>query len=235
MMPETHADARPRRSKRHSVRDWVSTEPGAWSIALFPSLAAWAAAGPTWALTWLVALWALCYCVQFTAARWCKSRFRRRYLTPMVTYALILAAAGVPFLVLHPGILWWAPIYVALCGVSLIYTEVQKRLVFAKYERLFGQGDFEGCVRLLARPLVRFSFPRYNLLYMRLNAQMCLADADASRAIIDEMLGLRTNDQQRLVLLLRAFNFFIEQEDYPRAKELLEELRQKAEPAQLKA
>ena len=48
-------------------------------------------------------------------------------------------------------------IVVALCGVSLIYTEVQKRLVFAKYERLFGQGDFEGCVRLLARPLVRFS------------------------------------------------------------------------------
>lgn len=120
MLPETHADARPRRPKRHSVRDWVSTEPGAWSIALFPSLAAWAAAGPTWASTWLVALWALCYCVQFTAARWCKSRFRRRYLTPMVTYALILAAAGVPFLVLHPGILWWAPIYVALCGVSLL-------------------------------------------------------------------------------------------------------------------
>ena len=125
-------------------------------------------------------------------------------------------------------------IVVALCGVSLIYTEVQKRLVYAKYERLFGQGDFEGCVRLLARPLVRFSFPRYNLLYMRLNAYMCLADADASRKIIDEMLGLRTSDEQRLVLLLRAFNFFIEQEDYPRAKELLEELRQKAEPAQLK-
>ena len=125
-------------------------------------------------------------------------------------------------------------IVVALCGISLIYTEIQKRLIFTKYERLFGQGDFEGCVRLLARPLVRFSFPRYNLLYMRLNAQMCLADADASRKIIDEMLGLRTSDEQRLVLLLRAFNFFIEQEDYSRAKELLEELRQKAEPAQLK-
>ena len=36
---------------------------------------------------------------------------------------------------------------------------------------------------------------------------------------------------QALVLLV---SFFIEQEDYPRAKELLEELRQKAEPAQLK-
>lgn len=124
-------------------------------------------------------------------------------------------------------------IVVALCGVSLIYTEVQKRLVFAKYERLFGQGDFEGCVRLLARPLVRFSFPRYNLLYMRLNAQMCLADADASRRTIDEMLELSSSDKQRLVLLLRAFNFFVEQEDYERAGELLEELREKASPEQL--
>lgn len=117
---ESGAGAKPRRPVRRSVRDWVSTEPGAWSIVLFPSLAAWAATGPTWTSTWLVALWAICYCVQFTAARWCKSRFRRRYRTPALTYALVLAAAGLPFLVLHPGVLWWAPIYVVLCGVSLL-------------------------------------------------------------------------------------------------------------------
>ena len=125
-------------------------------------------------------------------------------------------------------------IVVALCVILLVYTEVQKRLIFSRYEKLFERGDFEGCIRLLDGPVAKIIYPRYNLLYMRLNAQMCLADADASRAIIDEMLGLRTSDEQRLVLLLRAFNFFIEQEDYPRAKELLEELRQKAEPAQLK-
>lgn len=113
-------DAKPRRPVRRSVRDWVSTEPGAWSIVLFPSLAAWAATSPTWTSTWLVALWAICYCVQFTTARWCKSRFRRRYRTPALTYALVLAAAGLPFLVLHPGVLWWAPIYAVLCGVSLL-------------------------------------------------------------------------------------------------------------------
>lgn len=119
-MPGPPTGASPRRGRRRSLRDWTSTEPGAWSIVLFPSLAAWAATGPTWTSTWLVALWAVCYCVQFTASRWCKSRFRRRYLTPMLTYALILAAAGVPFLVLHPAILWWAPIYAVLCGVSLL-------------------------------------------------------------------------------------------------------------------
>lgn len=124
-------------------------------------------------------------------------------------------------------------IVVALCVISLVYTEVQKRLIFSRYEKLFERGDFEGCIRLLDGPVAKIIYPRYNQLYMRLNAQMCLADADASRRTIEEMLELRSSDKQRLVLLLRAFNFFVEQEDYERAGELLEELREKASPEQL--
>lgn len=124
-------------------------------------------------------------------------------------------------------------IVVALCVISLVYTEVQKRLIFSRYEKLFEKGDFEGCLRVLDGPVVKIVYPRYNQLYMRLNAQMCLADADASRRTIDEMLELNSSDKQRLVLLLRAFNFFVEQEDYERAGELLEELREKASPEQL--
>ena len=124
-------------------------------------------------------------------------------------------------------------VLVVLCFVSLIYTEVQKRVVFSTYERLFGEGDFEGCVRLLERPVVKLVYPRYNQLYMRLNAQMCLDNTQEARRIIEEMLGLKTSDEQRLVLLVRAFNFFVEQEDFDRARELLEELRQKADSEQL--
>ncbi len=124
-------------------------------------------------------------------------------------------------------------IVVALCVISLVYTEVQKRLIFSRYEKLFEKGDFEGCLRVLDGPVAKIVYPRYNQLYMRLNAQMCLADADASRRTIDEMLELSSSDKQRLVLLLRAFNFFVEQEDYGRAGELLEELREKASPEQL--
>ena len=124
-------------------------------------------------------------------------------------------------------------IVVALCVISLVYTEVQKRLIFSRYEKLFEKGDFEGCLRVLEGPVAKIVYPRYNQLYMRLNAQMCLADTDASRRTIDEMLELNSSDKQRLVLLLRAFNFFVEQEDYERAGELLEELRESASPEQL--
>lgn len=124
-------------------------------------------------------------------------------------------------------------IVVALCVISLVYTEVQKRLIFSRYEKLFEKGDFEGCLRVLEGPVAKIVYPRYNQLYMRLNAQMCLADTDASRRTIDEMLELNSSDKQRLVLLLRAFNFFVEQEDYERAGELLGELREKASSEQL--
>lgn len=116
-------------------------------------------------------------------------------------------------------------VIVMVCVVSFIYTEIEKRMTFSRYESLFSRGDFEGCLRLLDRRVVRLVYPKYNRLFMRLNAQMCLDDADESRRIIDEMLGLMSTEEQRCVLLLRAFNFFVEQEDYARAKELLEELR----------
>ncbi|WP_033516556.1 YwiC-like family protein, partial [Bifidobacterium cuniculi] len=107
-------------ARRRSRRDWFSNEPGSWAIVLMPSLAAWLALGPTWTSTWLVALWALCYCLQFTAARWFKARFRRRWLAPVAVYAAVLVAAGLPFLILHPGTLRWAPIYMVLCAGSML-------------------------------------------------------------------------------------------------------------------
>lgn len=107
-------------ARRRSRRDWFSNEPGSWAIVLMPSLAAWIATGPTWASTWLVALWALCYCLQFTAARWFKAHFRRRWLLPVAVYGTALVAAGLPFLILHPGMLRWAPIYMVLCAGSML-------------------------------------------------------------------------------------------------------------------
>ena len=58
--------------------------------------------------------------LQFTAARWLRSRFQRRYLPPVLTYAALLAVAGVPLLAMHPLILVWAPLYAVCAGVSFL-------------------------------------------------------------------------------------------------------------------
>lgn len=114
------------------------------------------------------------------------------------------------------------------CVGSLVFTEVKKSMIFSRYRSLFERQDFAGCVELLDRPLSKLLFPRYNQLYMRLNALTCLDDEEGCRAAIEEMLGLRMNDEQRLVLQLRAFDFFVERGEYDRARQLLDELREKA-------
>lgn len=103
-----------------SRRDWLSNEPGAWAIVLMPTLSALFTCGPTLALCWVAVAWACCYCVQFSAARWFKSRFRTRYAAPTLTYLGALAAIGVPFVVLHPGVLRWAPLYIVLTAGSML-------------------------------------------------------------------------------------------------------------------
>lgn len=107
-----------------TVRRWVPDQPGAWVMATAPALAGLVAGTeygrPTVAAFWLLACWVLCYCVQFTVARWLKSGFARRYRGPALVYCVALAALGVPFVVLHPGVLAWAPAFAALAVASFV-------------------------------------------------------------------------------------------------------------------
>lgn len=107
-------------SRPLSTKDWVPDQPGAWALALLPALAGMVIGGFDAGRLWLTGAWLLCYCVQFTAARWLRSRFQRRYLPPVLTYAALLAVAGVPLLAMHPLILMWAPLYVVCAGISFL-------------------------------------------------------------------------------------------------------------------
>lgn len=106
-----------------TARDWIADQPGAWVMALFPALAglivgAAQSGSMLWTALWLLVCWTLCYCFEFSVARWLKSRGGRRYLPPTIGYGAVLALIGVPFVVLHPDILIWAPIYVVLAGIE---------------------------------------------------------------------------------------------------------------------
>lgn len=120
------------RRRRTTLRDWIPDQPGAWVMALAPALAgaicgtAAAVARPSaqsgfpatavgW---WILACWALCYCLEFTTARWLKSHCASRYLPPALGYGIALAAIGLPFLITHVDVLVWAPVYVVLAVMA---------------------------------------------------------------------------------------------------------------------
>ncbi len=112
------------------MRVWLPGQPGAMVMALSPAIAgilvAWMQSGFSWTPWWLLACWLLCYCVQFSAARWFKSHCVRRWMMQPLAYCISLCLVGLPFVALHPGILAWAPLFAILAAVSFYASWIRK-------------------------------------------------------------------------------------------------------------
>ncbi|WEV46945.1 YwiC-like family protein [Bifidobacterium sp. ESL0690] len=72
--PSNHTEAQSRinAKTRHTKHTniWLPDQPGAWVMALFPALGGIVIGGISWRNVWLLLAWTLCYCFQFSAARW---------------------------------------------------------------------------------------------------------------------------------------------------------------------
>lgn len=116
-----------------------------------------------------------------------------------------------------------------------IYMEVQKRATFAKLEAYLREGDLENYLKVLDRPLTNVLYPKYNVLFMRLNALLAMDDAEKTAAVIREMGSLKMNDEQRIALAVKAFTFYVEIEDELHAREVLEYLEANGDESTAKA
>lgn len=96
-----------------------------------------------------------------------------------------------------------------------IYMEVQKRTTFAKLEAYLREGDLNNYLKVLNRPLTSVLYPKYNVLFMRLNAALAMDDVEASERIIREMGSLKMSEEQTLALAAKAFSFYVEIGDEP--------------------
>ena len=112
-------------------------------------------------------------------------------------------------------------VMVAAVLVFTVYMEVKKRTTIGKLETYLAKGDFESYLKLVDRPLTSILYPKYNVLFLRLNATMALGDAEQTEQTIEQMAKLKMNDEQRLALAVKAFNFYVDVEDKRKAKEAL--------------
>lgn len=113
-------------------------------------------------------------------------------------------------------------VMVAVVLVFTVYMEVKKRTTIGKLETYLAKGDFESYIKLVDRPLTSILYPKYNVLFLRLNATMALSDAEQTERTIEQMAKLKMNDEQRLALAVKAFSFYVDVEDKRKAKEALE-------------
>lgn len=112
-------------------------------------------------------------------------------------------------------------VVVVVAVAFTIYIEVQKRTTFAKLEAYLREGDLNNYLKVLNRPLISVLYPKYNVLFMRLNATLAMDDVEASERIIREMGSLKMSEEQALALATKAFAFYVEIEDEPHAREVL--------------
>lgn len=112
-------------------------------------------------------------------------------------------------------------VMVAAAFVFTVYIEVKKRTTIGKLETYLAKGDFESYLKLVDRPLTSILYPKYNVLFLRLNATMALSDAEQTERTIEQMDKLKMSDEQRLALAVKALNFYVDVEDKRKAKEAL--------------
>lgn len=112
-------------------------------------------------------------------------------------------------------------VMVAAVLVFTVYMEVKKRTTIGKLETYLAKGDFESYIKLVDRPLTSILYPKYNVLFLRLNATMALSDAEQTERTIEQMAKLKMNDEQRFALAVKAFSFYVDVEDKRKAKEAL--------------
>lgn len=110
---------------------------------------------------------------------------------------------------------------VAVVLVFTVFMEVKKRTTVTKLEGYLRQGDFESYLKLVDKPFTSVLYPKYNVLFMRLTATIALGDTEQTSRTIEEMAALKMNDEQKLALAVKAFNFYVDIEDKRKAKEAL--------------
>lgn len=106
--------------------------------------------------------------------------------------------------------------------VGSVLVALARQMTFAKLEAAFATADFDGCKRLLNRPLTKLCFSLYNRRFLMLNVAQATDDAPFAGQIIDDLLAMRCNAQQRRAVVERAFDFYAEQGNKARAKEMLD-------------
>jgi hypothetical protein len=77
------------------------------------------AGGLAWVHVPLAAFWFAGYLAFFATSLWLKARRRPRYWAPVRAYGILAASLGVVTLVVQPGLVVWAPLFLVPLGVGL--------------------------------------------------------------------------------------------------------------------
>ena len=91
---------------------------GAWSMIIVPPLLGIIEGGWHNAMIPLLGMWWVGYFCFYAATIWLRSRMKRRYFTPVLTYCLVTALFGMVAWVAAPYLWRWVPFFVPLIAAA---------------------------------------------------------------------------------------------------------------------
>lgn len=118
----------------------------------------------------------------------------------------------------------WTAVVIICIGVSVFFS-VKKRTTFKRLQQLMAVKQWDEFDRLLDGKLTSMLYPRYNRDYLRLNSYLLREDHERASEMFDLLLGLNLPKMQRVDLVIKAFNYYVGQEDRKKSKELLHEIK----------
>lgn len=120
--------------------------------------------------------------------------------------------------------------YVVIClACILIISGLQSLMKKIKQNKLFGylqKQDFEGFEKELDSSLCVLLIPSFNREYLRMNAYLMQGDLKKIENQLEVLLKMKTNKAQRKQVIIRSFDYYVNQLNKPKSKELLNEIKQ---------
>ena len=123
---------------------------------------------------------------------------------------------------------------VPIIGIAaiIIADQLARRWAYRKMNRLYASGQFDELLDFLDGRYAKTFFPSYNRMYAIYNAYEKMGDVHAAENELACLMATKKNAQQRMDLLLRAFEFYLKNGRYEKAAKALDKIRgiEKLEP-----
>lgn len=123
----------------------------------------------------------------------------------------------------------WAQLGVILL-IGVVLYSVVKRIVQTRtenqYMQWFGEGKFDRILASIDSWKGKWLFPLYNRDHLKLQVAQMTNDKEQIDALLDKMLAMKTTPEQRKEIVMRAFEYFIYEQDRRKAKPLYQEIKQ---------
>lgn len=116
--PKMETMKKRRRKSKATVNGWVPDQHGSWAMGFFPLIIGMIINEKTPLFALLAIAWTAGFFMFSVAEKWLKYRFKPRYRPALITYASVSGAATLALIILQPGLLWWAPLFLPLVAIS---------------------------------------------------------------------------------------------------------------------